>query len=62
MKIKRLIKSMLSFIYHPIVTTKLFCTGGRNIYIAPQMTINKVKYLHVGKGLSIGRNSRFLFV
>ncbi len=62
MKVKDLVKSILTFIYHPIVTIKLVRGGGRNIYIGPQMTINKIKHLHIGKGFSVGRNSRFLFI
>lgn len=62
MNIKRLVKSTLSFIYHPIIKIRLLLSGGKNIYIGPQMTINKPQYFHVGNGFSLGRNSRFLFV
>ena len=62
MKIKRFFKTCITFLHHPIVSTKLFFAGSRGFYIGPQMTINKTKFLHMKNCVSIGRNSRFLFV
>lgn len=62
MGVKRVIKRFLTFVWHTLVSVKLYFGGARNFYIGPQMTINKVKYLKLGHNFSIGRNSRFLFV
>lgn len=62
MNLKRVVKSFLTFLYHPYVTVHLLLSGTKKFYIAPQMTINSCKYLKVETGFSLGRNSRFLFV
>lgn len=59
---RNVIKYMLSFLFHPIVATYLFFTGGRKVFIKPRMAINKLKYLSVGSDVQIGSDSRFLFV
>lgn len=62
MNLKKIIKKILTFIWHPYVAVKIAISGTKDFYIAPQMTINKCKFLTVGNGFSLGRNSRFLFV
>lgn len=61
-QIKIFVKQVLTWIVHPVVSTKLLLSGARNFSIKPQMTINITKYLKMGKDVHIGRNSRFLFV
>lgn len=61
-QIKIFVKQILTWIIHPVVSTRLLISGARNFSIKPQMTINKMKYLKVGNDVHIGRNSRFLFV
>ena len=59
---KRIIKNILTFLFHPLVVPILYFKGTRNLYIGPQITINKIKFLNIGRNVSIGRNSRFLFI
>lgn len=59
---KRLIKALLTFLYHPVLTIRLLFKGAKQFYIAPQITINSLRHLRIGTNVSIGRNSRFLFI
>ena len=59
---KRLIKRILTFLLHPLTASILYFKGTRNLYIGPRMTINKIKFLNIGRNVSIGRDSRFLFI
>lgn len=62
MKIKNVVKQCLTFVIHPLVSISLMKQGTHRFYIAPQMSINKIKALKIGNGTEIGKNSRFLFV
>ena len=61
-KLKKTIKWIMTFIWHPIITVKLLAKGSRDFVILPQMTINNIKKLSVGNNFYLGRNSRFLIV
>ncbi len=62
MSFKRIVKRILTLITHPIASICLLLDGARDFYIAPQMTINTFKGFHLGKKVTIGRNSRFLLI
>ena len=53
---------IMTVIWHPIISVRLLFKGSRNFVIFPQMTINNIKYLNIGKDFYLGRNSKFLFV
>ena len=60
---RKLFKYIATFIYHPIVCTKLYAKGGvKGLIILPQITINTTNGLYLGENVYIGRNSRFLLV
>ena len=65
MSIKKIIKTFVTCVRHPIVSTKLISEGCYNFYIGPQITINGwagFNTLHCKDNLYIGRNARLLFV
>ena len=65
MNIKKMIKTALTCIRHPIVSIKLISGGCHDFYIGPQITINGwsgFDTLHCKNNLYIGRNARLLFV
>lgn len=62
MTIKRVIKNILTFAMHPRVAIHLRLAGTSDLYIGPQMRINSLEEVSIGRGVSIGRNSRFLIV
>lgn len=65
MNIKRIIKCILTYIKHPIISIKLLKDGTRNFCIGKNITINGWKgfdNLHCNNGVYIGNDSRFLFV
>ena len=59
---KKTIKYMATWLWHPLVSWKLFVKGTRNFTILPQITINSFSFLSIGRDFYLGRNSRFLFV
>lgn len=59
---KSLIKSLATFLWHPVVSLHLIFKKTKRFTIMPQMTINDLSGLYVGDGLYLGRNSRFLIV
>lgn len=65
MNIKKMIKTALTCIRHPIVSIKLISGGCYDFYIGPQMTINGgsgLDTLHCKNNLYIGSGARLLFV
>ena len=62
MGLKSLIKQGITMLIHPIVSWKLIFSGSKNFSIGSGMSINKLKYLKIGKNTHIGKDSRFLFV
>lgn len=59
---KKAIKFILTVIFHPIVTVAFFRRGFRNFTIGEKMQINTFKYISGQNGISIGKDSRFMFV
>lgn len=58
--IKRNVKQFLTFLYHPILVTKV--GGGKNLILGRKIRINTTKFLTIGKNLTICNNARLLFV
>ncbi len=58
--IKRNVKQSLTFLYHPVLVTKM--GGGKNLILGRKIRINTTKYLTVGKNVTICNNARLLFV
>lgn len=56
------VKQIATFIWHPIMSLKLFSKGTRDFTILPQMTINNSTKISIGSHFYLGRNSRFLLV
>ena len=59
---KRVLKQLVTFLLHPILSAYLLAQGTRDFTILPQMTINRRKGLRIGSHFYLGRNSRFLLV
>lgn len=59
---KKVVKIIISFILHPILMLYLTAKGSHNVFIKPQTSINKLRYLEMGNNIQIGRSARFLFV
>lgn len=62
MSVRKIVKKIVTFICHPVITTYLFLHGTRNFYIAPFMKINDYRDLEIGSDFYLGKNSRFLLV
>lgn len=59
---KKIAKSILTFIYHPIVTICFLKKGIKRFVIGSRIQINSFKYLSISEGLNLGKDSRFMFV
>lgn len=62
MSIRKYIKYLSTYIVHPYIGISLRLKGTRRIYIGPRMVVNKIRYLFIKSNVSIGKDSRFLFV
>ena len=59
-KIKILIKRLLTFVYHPII---FFTLGwNNNLIVGKKIRINTLKYLKIGRNVTINSDARFLFI
>lgn len=58
--VKRNVKLILTFLYHPILSLKI--GGGKNLILGKKLRINTTKYLSIGKDVTICNNARLLFV
>lgn len=56
------IKTMLSFMWHPIVSSRFLVDGCSNFYLCKHLKINSVKLLTVGDEFYLGNNSRIHFI
>ena len=59
---KKNIKQIATFIWHPIVSIVLLLKGTRHFTILPQLTINCFHNITIGNHFYLGRNSRFLLI
>jgi lipopolysaccharide O-acetyltransferase len=59
---KLLIKIIVSFLNHPLLTVRLWSKGGKKIVIGKRCNVRNAKYLKVGKSFTIGKDARFLMV
>lgn len=60
--LKKMIKKIISFIRHPILSLYLHCRGSKNVIIGARTIIRRIHYLYFGNEISIGNDARFLFV
>jgi len=57
---KKIIRQVITFLLHPVISWYLFLHGSRSFYILPQMTIKNKQYLKAGSNFYLGRNSRLM--
>lgn len=62
MSLKKNIKKLLTFWYHPLVTIALLKRGNRDFVIGPRGRINNLKHLTIGVNTEIGNDVRMTFV
>lgn len=58
--VKRNVKLMLTFLYHPFLFAKIGLS--KNLILGKKIRINTTKYLNIGKNVTICNNARLLFV
>jgi lipopolysaccharide O-acetyltransferase len=59
---KKLLKQLATFAWHPIVSFRLLVAGTRDFTIFPRMKANRLDKISVGNHFYLGHDSRFLIV
>lgn len=59
---KVILKQIITFIIHPLLSLYLFKQGCRHFYIGPRLYLNRLKYLQLGNNFYLGKDSRILFI
>lgn len=62
MGFKKVIKRIVTFLFHPWISSILILRGVKEFNIAPQISINTMRNFKIGNNVSVGRNCRFLFI
>lgn len=59
---KRIIKFLLTFIYHPIISLLFYFKGSRKIVIGKRAKFNTLKNITLKSNIQIGTDARFLLI
>lgn len=62
MRIKRIVRCVLTYVRYPVVASYLRFLGSKNFTIDKGLQINRLSKLFIGNNVAIGRHARFLLI